>query len=357
MESRADWQYTRECLETECWLTGTGGDQDYGEEYSEVSSSPPTPDWMKPDDSNSYFDSDESDYEEQMQAARAAHAARSVGLHFAAIPAAPPTPTNVYNPNDPLRYFLVNRDITPGEYDKWKIVIQYPPARHDSTTESRSSSKPRTRVDYGPGYNSTSDSESDICVTPTTPTTPITAPIPAEIGHGYLTFAEQPDGLFDPWTPNSDPTDTCQYAKHASSAMFRMSRFAEPIQENIATTSTPTSYKLCNSFALKLLWERYETRSSKFYTLQTFWQNNSLQIYEALQDLVDASASSSQEHSPPLYHTTPVEMLENTFETIGRMCRCIADDFNTPSIVAYVKEFIVSLYQEIEFVHGGLCPP
>jgi len=347
MASRDDWQYTRECLETECWLTG---DQNYGEEYSEVSSSHPTPDWMKPDDTNYYFDSDESDCEEQMRAVRA--------TQMAAAAAASPTPTNVYNPNDPLRYFLVNRDITPDEYDKWKIVIQNPAARHH-----RSRTRTRTRIDYGPGYNSTSDSESDVCVTPTTPTTPITAPLLTEIGHGYLvTFAQQqqqPDGLFDPWNPNPDPTDTRQYAKHASSAMFMVSRFAEPIQENTTTTTDTTtitgSYKLRNSFALKLLWERYETGSSEFYTLQTFWQNNSLQIYEALQDLVDASAS--QEHSPPLYHTTPVEMLENTFETIGRMCRCIADDFNTPSVVAYVKEFIVSLYREIEFIDGGLCPP
>jgi hypothetical protein len=43
-------------------------------------------------------------------------------------------------------------------------------------------------------------------------------------------------------------------------------------------------------------------------------------------------------------------MLENTFETIGRMCRCIAEDFNTPSVVAYVKEFISLLYLEIEYM-------
>jgi hypothetical protein len=31
------------------------------------------------------------------------------------------------------------------------------------------------------------------------------------------------------------------------------------------------------------------------------------------------------------------------------MCRCIAEDFNTQSVVNYVEEFIVSLYREIEF--------
>ena len=49
------------------------------------------------------------------------------------------------------------------------------------------------------------------------------------------------------------------------------------------------------------------------------------------------------------YHSTPFETLDNTFETIGRMSRCIAEEFNTPSVVAYVEEFIVSLYREIEF--------
>ena len=51
----------------------------------------------------------------------------------------------------------------------------------------------------------------------------------------------------------------------------------------------------------------------------------------------------------PEYHTTPIETLETTFETIGRMCRCISDDFNTHSVLDYVDEFIVMLYREIEF--------
>jgi hypothetical protein len=31
------------------------------------------------------------------------------------------------------------------------------------------------------------------------------------------------------------------------------------------------------------------------------------------------------------------------------MSRCIAEDFNTPSVVDYVEEFIMSLYREIVF--------
>jgi hypothetical protein len=31
------------------------------------------------------------------------------------------------------------------------------------------------------------------------------------------------------------------------------------------------------------------------------------------------------------------------------MSRCIAEDFNTQSVVNYVEEFLVSLYREIEF--------
>ena len=51
------------------------------------------------------------------------------------------------------------------------------------------------------------------------------------------------------------------------------------------------------------------------------------------------------------FHTTPVEMLEHTFETIGRMSRCIAEDFNTESCVNYVEEFVRALY--IELRHRG----
>ena len=94
--------------------------------------------------------------------------------------------------------------------------------------------------------------------------------------------------------------------------------------------------------------------------MQEFWQTSALPIYEALQDLradharVRRSRSeewckNTQMPACPECHTTPVEVLENTFETIGRMCRCIAEDFNTPSVVAYVEEFMVTLYREIEF--------
>ena len=117
--------------------------------------------------------------------------------------------------------------------------------------------------------------------------------------------------------------------------------------------------KLSSSFGLKLIWERFAIVSSQRHqTLQDFWQENALQIYEALQDLVEDQARISMEgdvsttthaQQQQQYHSTPMETLDNTFETIGRMSRCIADDFNTPSVVAYVEEFIVALYREIEF--------
>jgi hypothetical protein len=32
------------------------------------------------------------------------------------------------------------------------------------------------------------------------------------------------------------------------------------------------------------------------------------------------------------------------------MSRCIAEEFNTSSVVAYVEEFLMMLYREIEFI-------
>ena len=119
--------------------------------------------------------------------------------------------------------------------------------------------------------------------------------------------------------------------------------------------------QLASAFLLKLTWERfafYPRRSPpcERYTLQIFWEENSLIIYEAMQTLVDAHArvhkgteKMQANMVPPLYNLTPIETLETTFETIGRMCRCIAEDFNTRTVSAYIDEFIVALYREIVF--------
>jgi hypothetical protein len=118
--------------------------------------------------------------------------------------------------------------------------------------------------------------------------------------------------------------------------------------------------RLNHAFHLKLIWERYELRSlvSNPQSLQDFWQTNALDIYEALQECIATQAKCFSplrgEHKlipdTPEFHTTPTEMLDNTFETIGRMSRCIAEDFNTQSIVNYVEEFIRALYVELRFM-------
>ena len=125
--------------------------------------------------------------------------------------------------------------------------------------------------------------------------------------------------------------------------------------------------ELGTSFKLKIEWERFinswsHTHTHHTRTLQDFWSENAFQIYEALQELKDeqarvrATPNSQWIRSlipsipdAPEYHTTPFETLENTFETIGRMSRCIAEDFNAVSVVEYVEEFIKALYREIEF--------
>jgi hypothetical protein len=117
---------------------------------------------------------------------------------------------------------------------------------------------------------------------------------------------------------------------------------------------------------LKLIWERFIARcnnTARNYPptpppLQNFWEIQSLDIYEALQELTATHAKCFNTgarrlviaHSTPEFHTTPLETLEHTFETIGRMCRCIADDFNTQSVVIYVEEFIRALYTELRFM-------
>jgi hypothetical protein len=227
------------------------------------------------------------------------------------------------DPNDPLRYFLERGEITPNEYEKWKLVMKEP--------ESQPRSKSRHRPDFGPGHNSDSDSDSD-GDNDNAPT--------IEYGNGYT---EQANEHRDPWNPNPDPTHDKRYTMIATGGAFMLMRLVQ-------------DRKLGSSFSLKLIWERFATSNShqQQQTLQEFWQTNTLQIYESLQDLMEDQARISIERDestvePPRYHTTQIETLDNTFETIGRMSRCIAEDFNTPSVVAYVEEFIVSLYREIEF--------
>ena len=235
--------------------------------------------------------------------------------------------------NDPLRYFLERGEITPNEYDKWKIVRE----EHDYQPGSKS----RQRPDYGPGHNSDSDSDSDIDDNGNGGST-------IEYGNGYgYGYTEQANEYRDPWNPTPDTTHNRRYTKIATNGEFMMKRLVQ-------------DRKLGSSFGLKIIWERFAISSSqRLQTLQEFWQEYSLQIYEALQDLVETQHVGGEGGegggvgvtpvSHEECHSTPVETLETTFETIGRMSRCIAEDFNTPSVVAYVEEFLVSLYREIEF--------
>ena len=345
LQETSDWQ----CMDEVCRIN-PGDVRVWPYEGDVDSVTPPTP----------YYESDDiddNDFEERHHLDTAQSIQPIVTFPFATTMATTTATTNDYNPNDPLRYFLDKREITRDEYEKWKLVIQEPVVVVTNHRESHSSSRSRSRprIDYGPGYNSSSDSETEICGTSgtTTPTTSTPTMILTEIGHGYVTYAEQSGKLYDSWNLNPDPTDNRQYTKLASSAMFRMSQLVQIGYEDDAELTR--SYTLQDSFTLKLIWERYEATSSAFYTLQTFWDYNSLKIYEILQDFVQRKCyllhyAESSSTPPPLYHTTPIEMLENTFETIGRMCRCIAEDFNTPSVVAYVKEFISLLYLEIEYM-------
>jgi hypothetical protein len=126
-----------------------------------------------------------------------------------------------------------------------------------------------------------------------------------------------------------------------------------------------TETRLNPAFQMKLSWERFIARCNAAGTspptpppLQNFWETHSLEIYEALQELAAIHAKcfnggarfSDIIRGTPEFHTTPLETLEHTFETIGRMCRCIADDFNTQPVVNYVEEFIRALYTEVRFI-------
>jgi hypothetical protein len=260
------------------------------------------------------------------------------------------------DPNDPLRYFLELGQITPNEYDKWKLVKEEPQSHTRTHTHAHASKQVKKRPDFGPGYNNDSDSdESDDGPT-------------IEYGSGYSVWVDEHTDPFDPWNPTPDPTPNKQYAALANNSAFMMKRLTQSVEyEHSATRpGNKSNLKLSDTFELKLMWGRFTSLSSpsqQFQTMQDFWQTNVLPIYEALQDLIADHARVRRNHqidgltssasapfpAPPPYHSTPIEVLENTFETIGRMSRCMAEDFNTPSIVAYVEEFIISLYREIEF--------
>ncbi len=245
------------------------------------------------------------------------------------------------DPNDPLRYFLERGEITPNEYEKWKLVkedlrhqVQPLPMKHKHKTP-----------DFGPGYNSDSDSDSDNDNDEDNYDNDDDNSPTIEYGNGYSEHADEHTDPCDPWNPTPDTTNDRRYTDVANNSEFMLKRLTQ-------------DGKLSSSFGLKIIWERFAIVSSQRHqTLQDFWQENALQIYEALQDLVETQAvgggrGGGQVGATPAsyeYHSTPTETLDNTFETIGRMSRCIAEDFNTPSVVAYVEEFIVSLYREIEF--------
>jgi hypothetical protein len=241
---------------------------------------------------------------------------------------------------DPLRYCLELGKITPNEYEKWKIVQE----EEEPHPHLRPQSK--TRPDFGPGYNSDSDTDDEF----------MEPPFSYNYGNGYLTRLQHPHHveIYDPWFPNPDPTPNKQYTAIATNPRQMMMQFV--VFESDGQQPIPTAIPRLNAaFQLKLLWERF-TISSK--PLQDFWQTNALTIYEALQECIATQAKCFSplrgEHKlipdTPEFHTTPTEMLENTFETIGRMSRCIAEDFNTQSIVNYVEEFMRALYTELRFM-------
>lgn len=256
------------------------------------------------------------------------------------------------DPNDPLRYFLELGQITPNEYEKWKLVKKEPESH--THTHTHISKQIKKRPDLGPGHND-SDSDNEVEEEET-----------IEYGNGYSVWADEHTDPVDPWNPTPDPTPDRRYTALATDGAFMMKRLTQPVEyeHSVSRPGNKCNLKLADTFELKLMWGRFTSTSSpskQFQTMQDFWQTNVLPIYEALQDFIadharvrgnhqmDGPTSPAPFPAPPPYHTTPVEVLENTFETIGRMSRCMAEDFNTPSVVAYVEEFIVSLYREIMF--------
>jgi hypothetical protein len=239
---------------------------------------------------------------------------------------------------------LVNRKITLAEYERWKIV-------HQTTTPSTltlEQQQRKKRIDFGPGHNSVSESESDDDGDDgnnTHQTTTI-------YGSGYSTLLYSNVPIDSWWNPNPDPTPDMRYTALAKSYEF-MSRCL--VDEH--------DHQLASAFMVKLVWERYAFHPSphapwQIYTLRNFWEDNALVIYDALQVLVDKHArvhrgteTMQANMIPPPYNVTPIDTLEITFETIGKMCHTIGDDnLNTPSVDTYVMEFIISLYRELVFI-------
>ena len=170
---------------------------------------------------------------------------------------------------------------------------------------------------------------------------------------------------YDPWFPNPDYMRV-QARVEARTQVYGLWCVVFENDPNDFDSQPPASISRLNTaFGLKIMWERFvESKRQGRSTLQEFWQNNALDTYEALQELVAVHAelfntTSAGSGSTPEFHTNPVEMLEHTFETIGRMSRCIAEDFNTDSCVNYVEEFVRALYVELRFMelHRGLRPP
>jgi len=290
---------------------------------------PPTPYWMKDGDSD-------EEEEEIIPAAAPSSSASATSI--------------VYNPNDPLRYCLQTGLIGADEYEKWKIVNETP------ETPTATAKPKRPFIDYGPQYDSDSSDDHE------------EKELTIVYGHGYMTQfpcrrVQPMDGfVYDPWFPNPDPTSQKHYTNLASNVRIIMSQFVVSEESEDGATPIPS---LNPAFQLKLSWERFMTRCRAAgnhppspLPLQNFWETHSFEIYEALQELATIHAKcfnggarfSNIIHDTPEFHTTPLETLEHTFETIGRMCRCIADDFNTQPVVNYVEEFIRSLYTELRFI-------
>lgn len=261
-------------------------------------------------------------------------------------PQAPPPKRQepCFDRNNPLMYCLETGLIDEDEYDRWKIVKQQRP----------NNSKP-TPIDFGAGYNSESSTDDDDIIHHF-----------QEViyGAGYITQFPcrrvQPGESFaiDPWFPNPDPTPNKLYTDFASNLHIMMRQFV--VFEKSGDTVTS---RLNYAFQLKLIWEKFiwEKFTSNcevlgHQSLQHFWESKSFDVYEALQDLVETNAkcfnTGARKLIPdtPEFHTTHLETLEHTFETIGRMCRCMAEDFNTQPIVTYVEEFIRALYVEMRYM-------
>jgi hypothetical protein len=330
-QSRADWQYTRECLDEVCLL---GGGDNF--DYDDVSSDPPTPEWMK---SCSEDESWSSDDEDEARRTRGQVVVPLLSVQNETTTAT--TTKYCFDRNDPLMYCLETGLIDDDEYARWKIT---------KPQQRLHNSKP-TPIDFGAGYNSESGTDED---------DEVSQHFQEVIyGTGYIRQFPwrrvQPGEAFavDPWFLNPDPTPNKLYTNFASNLHIMMRQFVVFEKSGDSVTS-----RLNYAFQLKLIWEKFISNCEVLghQPLQYFWQNKCLDIYEALQDLAATQAkcfnTGARKLIPdtPEFHTTPLETLEHTFETIGRMCRCMAEDFNAQPIVTYVEEFIRALYVEMRFM-------